>query len=81
MSIATSLEKTLPTVRHPKQCEACGQRFDCKIGLQACWCGLVRVSEQTRQILRAKYENCLCRTCLEKAEMELDSHELRVTDE
>ena len=49
-------------------CEACGQPFVCEISLgKGCWCGEIKLSEDTRQELRAKYRNCLCRACLEKA--------------
>ncbi len=72
MSIATKLLRILPTVRRPQQCEGCGQPFVCELGLKGCWCGQVKISEETRQKLRTEYKSCLCRTCLEKAEMEND---------
>lgn len=48
-------------------CEACGEPFTCEISIgKGCWCGEVKLSEDTLLELRAKYGNCVCRTCLEK---------------
>src|SRR5216684_2428875 len=58
----------LPVFRKTKVCEACGASFACEISLgTGCWCGELKLSEDTRQELRAKYRDCLCRACLEKA--------------
>jgi len=81
MGIATRLLRKLPTVRRPQQCEACGQPFVCELGLQGCWCGQVKISETTRQMLRTNYKSCLCRGCLENAEVENQNQELRVINE
>jgi hypothetical protein len=70
MGFKSKLLDILPTVRRPQQCESCGQPFVCELGIKGCWCGEVQVSEQTRQMVRSKYKNCLCRSCLEKAELE-----------
>jgi Cysteine-rich CWC len=58
----------LPVLRKSQACEACGETFACEIALgKGCWCGEIKLSDETRQELRAKYRNCLCRACLEKA--------------
>jgi hypothetical protein len=58
----------LPVLRKTQACEGCGESFVCEISLgKDCWCGEVKLSEDTRQDLRAKYRKCLCRACLEKA--------------
>ncbi len=58
----------LTVLRKTKACEACGSSFACEISLgKGCWCGEVKLSEDARQELRAKYRDCLCRPCLEKA--------------
>ena len=54
--------------REPSTCEACGQPFQCGAKLTGCWCAEVKLSEQTRAELRAKYRGCLCRQCLESFE-------------
>ena len=50
------------------KCESCGEPFVCGASLKGCWCTDVEVTESTRQTLRDKFANCVCRTCLEKAE-------------
>jgi hypothetical protein len=50
----------------PSTCEACGAAFTCGAGAEAgCWCAEVKLSEAVRAELRARYERCLCRDCLE----------------
>ncbi|MEK6283583.1 MAG: cysteine-rich CWC family protein [Acidobacteriota bacterium] len=69
MKLFGILRSNLPVLRKTQACEACGASFGCEISPgQACWCGEVKLSDKTRQELRAKYRNCLCRTCLENAE-------------
>jgi hypothetical protein len=53
--------------RDPQQCEACGEPFVCGATLLGCWCTEVKLSVDTRAGLRARYDRCLCRACLEKA--------------
>jgi len=69
----------LPVLPQTEWCEACGQPFVCEISLgKGCWCGEIKLSEGTRQELRAKYRNCLCGACLEKVKAkdpELEAHE------
>ncbi len=69
MTLLKRIGLMLPVLRKTKTCEACGASFACEISLgTGCWCGELKLSEDTRQELRAKYSNCLCRACLEKAE-------------
>jgi len=68
MTLLKRIGLMLPAFRKTKACEACGESFACEISLgKGCWCGEVKLSEDTRQELRAKYRDCLCRACLEKA--------------
>jgi hypothetical protein len=68
MKLLTILGSKLPVLRKTQACEACGQSFACEIFLgTGCWCGEVKVSDETRLQLRANYTSCLCRACLEKA--------------
>jgi hypothetical protein len=56
-----------PALRKTQACEACGEPFTCEISSgQGCWCGEVKLSEDTLLELRAKYGSCVCRICLEK---------------
>lgn len=69
MTLLKPISLMLPVLRKTKACEACGESFACEVSLgKGCWCGELKLSEDTRQELRAKYRNCLCRACLEKAE-------------
>ncbi|MFN2454560.1 MAG: cysteine-rich CWC family protein [Pyrinomonadaceae bacterium] len=52
--------------RPPSNCEACGEAFTCGATLTGCWCNEVKVSESVRENLRARFHNCLCRSCLER---------------
>src|SRR5260370_41926056 len=68
MTLLKRIGLMLPVLRKTKTCEGCGASFACEISLgTGCWCGELKLSEDTRQELRAKYRNCLCRACLEKA--------------
>jgi hypothetical protein len=46
-------------------CESCGGEFACGAKLSGCWCSEVRLDDETRAELRARFRGCLCRTCLE----------------
>ncbi|HEX8774481.1 MAG TPA: cysteine-rich CWC family protein [Pyrinomonadaceae bacterium] len=49
----------------PAKCEACGNAFSCGASLAGCWCTEVTLSEHLRTRLRERYQQCLCRKCLE----------------
>jgi hypothetical protein len=69
MTLLKRIGLALPVIRKTQACEACGESFACELSLaKGCWCTEVKLSDNTRQELRAKYTNCLCRACLEKAE-------------
>jgi hypothetical protein len=65
MSFQESAGKVLPLFVAPSVCEACGGEFTCGASLGACWCGEIKLSDAARAELRARYERCLCRACLE----------------
>jgi len=68
MKLFKQIGISLPVLRKTQACEACGEIFACEISLgKGCWCGEIKLSDETREELRAKYRNCLCRACLEKA--------------
>jgi len=55
-----------PSRREPSACESCGGEFVCGATLAGCWCSEIKLSEETRAELRARYQRCLCRACLER---------------
>ena len=57
-----------PSSREPSACESCGAEFACGATLAGCWCGEVKLSDETRAELRARFRGCLCRACLERFE-------------
>lgn len=54
-----------PSRRAPRTCEACGKPFVCGASLTGCWCFDIKLSAAKRKELRAQYNDCLCRECLE----------------
>ncbi|HWT02347.1 MAG TPA: cysteine-rich CWC family protein [Pyrinomonadaceae bacterium] len=73
MSFQESAGRVLPQYVAPSVCEACGREFTCGAALAGCWCQEIKLSEEARSRLRARYERCLCRACLENyAEGEKD---------
>lgn len=60
-------ELIFPERRAPRTCEACGSAFQCGASLRGCWCVSVKLSAEIRQQLRARYQDCLCPTCLQAA--------------
>jgi len=65
MGFQESSGRTLPQYVAPSTCEACGRAFTCGATLAGCWCQEIKLSEEVRAELRACYERCLCRVCLE----------------
>jgi hypothetical protein len=65
MSFVVEWGRSGPTLKRSQTCEACGQPFACEISLTGCWCSGVRLSDEVRARIRARYNTCLCRTCLE----------------
>lgn len=46
-----------------KVCERCGSQFEC--GQYGCWCGTFGVTDQQMDRIAARFQDCLCRECLE----------------
>lgn len=71
MTLEKLTERALPQFREPSVCEACGETFVCGASGSSCWCQEIKLSEAAQIELRARYERCLCRACLENyAEVE-----------
>ena len=47
-----------------KTCENCRQEFEC--GGYQCWCGKVGITEPQMNWIAARFQDCLCQTCLTK---------------
>jgi len=78
MKLLKQIGLKLPVLRKSQACEACGETFACEISLgTGCWCAEIKLSDEARKELRAKYRNCLCRACLEKAAAANSSSEAR----
>ena len=52
--------------RKQETCEGCGKAFVCGATLAGCWCAEVKLTDEQRTELKAKYQRCLCRECLEE---------------
>lgn len=49
-----------------KQCPRCGKGFECKSGsVTLCQCQGVNLTPQQLEYIAARYDDCLCRACLE----------------
>ena len=55
-------------------CEACGSEFACEFTIRGCWCVNIKLSDETRALLKEKYRSCLCRQCLETFEHGRQAH-------
>ena len=55
-----------PRWREPSLCEACEGPFTCGASLVGCWCLKVKLTDSARADIRAHYQRCLCRDCLER---------------
>ena len=52
------------------KCAACGEEFgcganaSCESGALDCWCAGVKISDPALEQMQARYQGCLCRSCL-----------------
>jgi len=48
-----------------KYCPRCREAFECKVGdITQCQCYGVRLTQEERSFIDARYQDCLCRKCL-----------------
>ena len=59
-------ESPSPEQHELKTCEACGQQFSCKVMAAGCWCEEIHLTAAARQEISRRYQDCLCRNCLER---------------
>ena len=58
-----------------KNCPCCGNEFEClpeRIG--ECQCSTIQLNEEERSFLAARFDACLCVTCLKKMKVEVKNH-------
>ena len=48
-----------------KRCSKCGETFGCG-GLLGCWCRDVELDAAARALLKERYDDCLCPSCLKE---------------
>jgi hypothetical protein len=66
MKIKNALGFISEKYKEPSICESCGEEFICGATLKGCWCMNVKLTDEDRKELKAKYKSCLCQKCLEK---------------
>ncbi len=55
----------MPT-HEKKACPRCRQPFECKVGdIGHCQCNGIRLTAEERSFIEQRYNDCLCRDCLE----------------
>jgi hypothetical protein len=52
--------------KEASRCESCGNDFFCGAVIKGCWCMKIKLSDEARSEIKAKFKNCLCRDCLKK---------------
>lgn len=56
-----------------KSCPRCNQRFECKPGnITQCQCYDFKVNNELKVFMQQRYDDCLCRNCLEYLSRELN---------
>ena len=60
------MSKTVEQIPEPKICESCGKTFGCGANLDGCWCSAVSLTIENASEIKAKFEDCLCPSCLAK---------------
>ena len=49
----------------PKRCPRCGNGFECRQGsIHRCQCVDIALSDEMRESIAQRYDDCLCRDCL-----------------
>ncbi|MCS6974915.1 MAG: diphthine--ammonia ligase [Cyclobacteriaceae bacterium] len=67
-----------PITKHElKNCPRCNREFECKAGsINTCHCSTVSLTEQERNHIQNKFDDCLCNSCLKALKAEYHRHEL-----
>lgn len=59
------IESTERFNNSPAFCESCGEQFGCGAKLDGCWCNDMKLVDDAAEILKEKFDKCLCPKCLE----------------
>jgi Cysteine-rich CWC len=63
--MSTCNESASSKQQERKICDACGKEFFCTATASGCWCEKVRLTATAREEVANRYNDCLCRNCLE----------------
>lgn len=56
-----------------KSCPRCSKNFECKTGnISECQCYGFKMTEELKAFLEQRYNDCLCRNCLDHLSQELN---------
>lgn len=56
-----------------KNCQRCGKSFECKSGnISQCQCFGFTMTDELKVYIEQRYNDCLCRSCLEYLRIELN---------
>jgi len=66
----------MPNKREIKVCECCGQEFGCGAKLDGCWCTELTLTESAAAEIRTQFQDCVCRSCLEKFDPDPIHHKI-----
>ncbi len=57
-----------------KYCPRCGLDFECKAGaVGSCQCATISLTEEERDYLQGKFDDCLCLNCLKEIKTEFQN--------
>jgi hypothetical protein len=48
----------------PSVCASCGEAFGCGARLEGCWCSDLTLDSVAAEVLKNKFDACLCPKCL-----------------
>lgn len=55
------------TAHELKCCPRCGREFECRLGtIHRCQCVDIALGDDVREAIGQRYDDCLCRACLER---------------
>lgn len=58
-------------IKHDKYCPRCKILFECKVDtIELCQCAPILITEQERNYLSKKFEDCLCANCIKELQIE-----------
>ncbi|WP_188459887.1 cysteine-rich CWC family protein [Marivirga lumbricoides] len=61
-----------------KYCPRCNTLFECKVGsISLCQCTAVILTEEERNFMRNKFDDCLCASCMKQVKSAYQNEKLR----